>query len=215
MEGIIYKVIDYKDKSKICYLYTDEGLISVKVLGGNSYKNKNFSFSNIYTLVDFKVTNEKFKTLVDFDILDNFINIKTNYNKAKIAYIIIEVIRKCEVSQYSRVFNFLKKVFKTLNEQNIDYDVLFIVLVKYLKLYGILPNLDNKNMSNFSLNKGFFNAYASDENYNFGLLVKTAYFSKEISKLGVNLSDLDKVIDHYEENDLINMYNIKKVFYDK
>lgn len=215
MQGIIYKVIDYKDKSKICYLYSEEGLTSIKVLGGNSYKNKNFSFSNIYTLVDFKATSDKFKTLIDYDIIDSYQNIKNSYNKAKVAYVIIEVIRKCEVNQYNRVFNFLKRVFDVLNNDKIDNDVLFIVLVKYLKLYGILPVLDEVNMSNFSLDKGFFNQNSNDQNYNFGLLVKKAYYTKEIKSLNVSLADIDKVFLHYEKNDLINMRNIKKVFYDK
>ena len=70
-------------------------------------------------------------------------------------------------------------------------------------------------MSNFSLDKGFFNQNSNNQNYNFGLLVKKAYYTKEIKSLNVSLTDIDKVFLHYEKNDLIDMRNIKKVFYDK
>ena len=43
-EGIIYKIIDYKEKSSLVYLYTKYGLDSILVRGAKSYKSGNILY---------------------------------------------------------------------------------------------------------------------------------------------------------------------------
>ena len=56
-EGIIYKIIDYKEKSSLVYLYTKYGLDSILVRGAKSYKSGNMRFCEVLNIVRYECSN--------------------------------------------------------------------------------------------------------------------------------------------------------------
>ena len=62
MEGIVINTIDYKEKSKIVYLYTPNGISSVKAL---DVMKKNLGFTVTLNHVEYNVSNSKFPTVLE------------------------------------------------------------------------------------------------------------------------------------------------------
>ena len=66
IEGIILKTIKYQENSKLCYIITKDGLLSLMVRASLDFHSKNFSYSQELTKVDFAITKSKKNS---FDIM--------------------------------------------------------------------------------------------------------------------------------------------------
>ena len=78
-EGIVFKAITYKETSKIVYLYTPNGKVSVKAIGSKNSKKKTFGFGEIGNIVSFVATDSSFPTINEYEII--YSSIKKCYNK--------------------------------------------------------------------------------------------------------------------------------------
>lgn len=76
LKGIVLRSIDYKENSKICYMLTEQGLLSIRALGTKGYKNKNFNFSEILNNCEMEITDSDFPSLIDFSLINRYDNIK-------------------------------------------------------------------------------------------------------------------------------------------
>ena len=69
MEGIVINTIDYKEKSKIVYLYTPNGINSVKAL---DVMKKNLGFIVTLNHVEYNVSNGKFPTVLEYNLIKSY-----------------------------------------------------------------------------------------------------------------------------------------------
>lgn len=157
MQGIVLKTIDYKEKSKIVYLYTPNGKISVKC---HNLKDKGIAFTSTLNVVDFEITKGSFPTLVDYTIIRSYYDLTTNINKINCAFIMIDVIYSLEIdNNHPKIYQFFLRCLELLESNSYQY-VLAVFLVKMLAVLGIKPNLKKCTICNsddviaFSINNG-------------------------------------------------------------
>ncbi len=192
MDGLIYKTLDYKEKSKLVYLYTKEGLDSFLASRAKDYKKGLLGISEI-TYIRYEARGSNLKYLSEFEILNSFSNIKNSLSLLAMAEIILELARQSNDERYERIFNFTLNSLLELEKNESSYQCFFSYLVKMLKVFGIL-DLEFKGFSN-SLRvkavKAYSNELTSDD-----LIIK---------------DDILEVLNYYEREDIVYFKNIKKV----
>lgn len=138
--GFVINSLDYKESSKIVYLYTKEGKKSIKVLGAKSQKKGYLPFLIPLTLVSATITNSSFPTLIEYTVLNSYQYIKDDLKKELIFSYIFEILNKMpDDSFHDKIFNMLENLF-TLAK---TYDSLLlcsIFKIKMLYTFGVNPN---------------------------------------------------------------------------
>jgi len=140
LEGIVYKSIDYKETSKIVYLYTRCGKVSVKVVGLNR-KNNNFkSFPITGNIVKYNYSETRVPTLTDFDMILSPLNYSDNLEYLEALRVVILVLNQLpdDINDY-RTYNFIKNILTNLAEA--PKRLLATFLIKMLYSFGVTPNL--------------------------------------------------------------------------
>ena len=137
--GFIYKGIDYKESSKIIYLYTPEGKVSFKALGVNK-KNNPFSSTLLTSnIIEYEVTASNFPSLINANISYSFMNDLDNLDILEAIRVIIETINIMpDDLNHEANYLFLEKTLYDLKENPLK--ALSIFLIKMLYNFGINPN---------------------------------------------------------------------------
>lgn len=191
MLGIVYKTIDYKEKSKLVYLLTPQGLDSILARGAKDYKNGLFGFTSLLSFVDYEKTNSKLPVLIEFETINNFTKLKEDIVKFNYALSMLEIARQSTDLRTERIFNFTKMALEELEKSTNPKSVLFIYLVKMLKVFGIYSQSENKFKSELK-NK-----------------IIVAYNSLLSTNIEITKDDIMAVIDYYDELGALYIYNIK------
>ncbi len=191
MLGIVYKTIDYKEKSKLVYLLTPQGLDSILARGAKDYKNGLFGFTSLLSFVDYEKTNSKLPVLIEFETINNFTKLKEDIVKFNYALSMLEIARQSTDLRTERIFNFTKMALEELEKSTNPKSVLFIYLVKMLKVFGIYSQSENKFKSELK-NK-----------------IIVAYNSVLSTNIEITKDDIMAVIDYYDELGALYIYNIK------
>ncbi len=206
MEGIVLKSIDYKEKSKLVYLYTSKGIISCKALDVSKSK---LGFITTLNVVNFELIENKLPTVKEYNIKKSYYSLYNDLNKIGIITPIFDIIYHLENdAPHQRIYPFLIKILDELIKNDNPYYILSIFLIKMLSVFGIKPELkkclycNNTNIVNFSITNG--GALCSncssknDENY---LLYKSfyhLYYDKEFIEIDTNYNKLlDKIYEYY------------------
>ncbi|MGM9969558.1 MAG: DNA repair protein RecO [Anaeroplasma sp.] len=152
--GIVYKTIDYKETSKIVYLYTPNGKVSIKALGALKIKNGLLPFVTIGNVVSFVSNDDEFKTLLEFNLEKGIINYTEDLSVMKSFGVIIEIINNLpdDIDNY-KVFNYILKTLEWLSIDN--KKALAVFLIKMLYVFGVAPNLKKCNRCDSNINLGF------------------------------------------------------------
>lgn len=141
IEGIILKKLNYKESSKIIYLYTDKGLISVLIHGNNKMKSPFLSLSKVLSKVGLHVSGKDLRTLRDGDVLDDYRNISSDLEKYTYSLHVLEIIYYFSTHEHDheKLYSFLLKIFSIVDttEQYIPY--LNMIELKLLYMLGINP----------------------------------------------------------------------------
>lgn len=139
MEGIVIKSIDYKEKSKLVYLYTPAGIISVKALDVSKTK---LGFVTTLNQVEFEMTSGKLPTVTEYSLKKSFYSIYENLDKVGILAPILDVIFHLEEGvNHSRIYPFLIQTINELLITEEPFMILSVFLVKMLAVFGIKPEL--------------------------------------------------------------------------
>jgi DNA repair protein RecO (recombination protein O) len=141
IQGIILKKLDYKESSKIIYLYTKEGLKSVLIHGSNKLKSPYLSLTKIVNHVDLQVSGKELLTLRDGDIICSFQKISNDLEKYTYVSHVLEIIYSFATHEHDheKLYNFLVKILN-LVENNSDYiPYLNMVEIKLTYLLGVNP----------------------------------------------------------------------------
>lgn len=141
MRGIIIKSLDYKEKSKIVFIYTILGLKGYKVIGIKGKKNVVAGNLTTGNIIDFTYTDSQFPSLVEFDTIKSNLDCSNNFDTIDVLRVMIEVINYLpEDAPHKLMYQFIEDAF--MNILNINpYKVLSIFLIKMLYPFGVSPNL--------------------------------------------------------------------------
>ncbi len=139
--GLVIRSLDYKDTSKIVYLLSPYGILSIKALGVKKYKNKNYNFYEPLTYVQVEITDSSFPNLVEYSVVDGFIDIKSDFEKFfAYAYFMEFLNRLPSDIPFEKTLDFALNTIKLGRL----YNPLLLILmfqIKVLPLFGIKPDL--------------------------------------------------------------------------
>lgn len=141
IKGIILKSINYKESSKIVYIYTKKGLRSVLIHGSNKIKNRYLNLSRILNYVDIFVSGKDLLTFRDGDVLEGFRNIVSNLEKYTYTTHVLELIYVFSGHEHDheKFLNFLLKIFGIVNDTDNYIVYLNMIELKFLYLLGVNP----------------------------------------------------------------------------
>ena len=207
LKGIVLRSIDYKENSKICYMLTEEGIISIKALGTKGYKNKNFNFSEILNNCEMEITDSDFPSLIDYSLINSYSNIKKNFKNLSYVSMMLEATKALNGQlSYKRIYTFLITMLNTIEEGNDARLACAIYLIKLLMPLGIKPDFTSCSICRCNLpsyiNPQNGQSYCENERVK-GISIndiKTLYYfdiSKDLDSLDVDLNIVYKFIYEY------------------
>lgn len=211
-EGIVISSIDYKEKSKIVYLYTPYGTDSILVKGAKKYNQSLLDFTTTLNEVKYIKTKSKLPSLIEFRLIKSHFNLTTNINKIRAIQVILYLLKQIQNDNYhNKIYNFVIKIINYLDEYDNYKKVLALYLIKMLYVFGINPSLNecvickNKNdLVFFDLKEG--GCYCKNHSINSNTLKlniwKEYYYDK---KEFIEYSDCDF---NQLLNDIFTYYNI-------
>lgn len=147
VNGIVVAERNYSENDKIITIFCDDGsLHSVKVIAGRKLKNVNRSKTQMFCYCSFKIkeNSDKFSTLREATIIENFLPLKIDMNKYYFAIYFCELIVKLgyyntlEKELFDQFYLALNKLIQEENYQPIRILFEFIIL----KHIGLQPHLD-------------------------------------------------------------------------
>lgn len=234
IEGIIISSLKYGENSKILNILTkDKGIIGVISKGALKEKSKLRSVSDNFTYAIFHMyyKKDKMSTLISADVINYFINIRSDIEKLGVINYLTELTKDVYKSNsssqiYDIFISSLIKIEEGLNPRIISN----IVEVKYLDYLGIGLNLDgcvicgSTSVVSLSHSKGGYVCYKDRTNEierdaSFLKLIK-AYYYIDISKISeLNLKEktvreIDEFLNDYYK-DYSGLYLKSKNFFNK
>ena len=102
-EGIVIKSITYKETSKIVYLYTPNGKVSIKAIGAKNAKKNTFGFGEVGNIVSFVSTDYVIKIQFAFILQNN--NHIAAFIKLYSSYIFCYYLRAADDRPYRLFYN--------------------------------------------------------------------------------------------------------------
>lgn len=90
--GLIYKTQDYKESSRLLFIYTKQGKKTLVAKGVKGIKHPNRILSQVLTLIEFQDSDKSIFSLSKAQIINDFYAIKTNYETMKQVSIVLELI---------------------------------------------------------------------------------------------------------------------------
>lgn len=145
--GIVLRERDYLESSKILDVLTKEyGLIGIISKGSKRIKSSLSSVSSKLTYGVFHIYYKegKLSTLNSVDVIDPFINIKSDITSLSFAIYLLDlsyqVVRQTD--KYEDIFNLLTSSILKINESFDPLVITNILELKYLYYLGVSPILD-------------------------------------------------------------------------
>ena len=115
-KGLIIDSIDYKEKSKIVYLYTPYGKESILVKAGKAYKAGNLGMITTLNEVSYVKSKAKLPVMIEYHILNSFFNLTNSIKKIEALKIIIELIKNIpDDTNHERCYNFIINISSRQN----------------------------------------------------------------------------------------------------
>ena len=141
--AFVLKSLDYKESSKILYLYTEKGNMSVIAHGVKKLSSIKRFLSQNGNLIELTTSKGNFPILKDGALIEEYENIKKDVVKYTYMNHIMELVQHVisEDLDHSKMFGFLKKVFTLLNQTDDPSIVSFIFELKLLYFVGYGLNL--------------------------------------------------------------------------
>ena len=136
-EAIVLKSLDYKDSSKILYLYTNNGLQSIIAHGVKKMNNINRFLSQNGNLINVTFSKGNFPSLKEGELINDFPKIKKDMLAYTYLNHIMELVNNTisEDLNHPKMFDFLKRLFVLFNK---DYDSEVLSFIFELKLLYFL-----------------------------------------------------------------------------
>lgn len=212
LKGIVLRNIDFKETSKICYVLTTKGILSIKALGIKTYKNKNFNFNEILNNSKMEITDSNFPSLINYELINPYFNIKKNLYALSYVFMLLDVTLKLTGDiNYEKIYNFLSLILEKIDE-GYDYKILCaIYLIKMLMPLGVKPVFEEclyckkDDVKFININEGYAlcNLHKMDNSYQIEDIIKLYYFDisnineDTLNNLNINIDNLYEFIYNY------------------
>ncbi len=148
IEAVVLRSMDYKDSSKILYLYTPTGKMNVIARGVKKLNNVARHLSQNATLIQFEAKPGELPTMQEGKLLDDFANIKQDLERYTFVTHILELINHVidEHNDHTKMYSFLVRLLRMFNNE-IDPELLtFIFELKLLHFLGYGINFKSCNI---------------------------------------------------------------------
>lgn len=141
-EGIILKKINYKESSKILYVYTSEGLLSLLVHGANKLSSPFLHTTDNLNLIKGFYSGKGLKTLTEGEIINDYASIKSDLNKVTYVSHIIELLASFAESEYDhlKLYQFVIRLLDKISETTTYIRYIYMFEIKFLYMLGLAPN---------------------------------------------------------------------------
>lgn len=159
LQGVVLKATDFKENAEIIYLYTPSGRVNLIVRGSKKINSKTRPFTQPLTLISYrKTSNKELNTLIEGEVADVFLSIKSNIKKMAIAYPLLEKLYLFgdKTLDDQQLFNFSVHILNLLKTSAYPEVLLVIFEVKLLYLLGLAPRFANCPICNKRTHKGYF-----------------------------------------------------------
>ncbi|AIO19005.1 DNA repair protein RecO [Candidatus Izimaplasma bacterium HR1] len=156
-KAFVLNSLDYKDNSKILYLYTVNGHLSVLAHGVKKLNSINRFLSQNGNLISLSISKGKFPSLKEGHLVNDYESIKKDIYKYTYMNHIMELVRSVisDDLNHEKMFSFLEKLFIKMDEGT-DPDILsFIFELKLLYFVGYGLNFKKCNVCNDNENLVF------------------------------------------------------------
>lgn len=162
--GVVVHSVKYKENSKILNILTKtHGIIGVIAKGALKDKSSLRVVSENFTYANFQIYYKegKLSTLIEADVIDYFMNIKTDIEKLGYLNYLTELTRDvCKENYNSDIYDIYINAILKIEEGFNPKIITNIVEIKYLNYLGVGLNLNGcsvcgkNNIVTISLNKG-------------------------------------------------------------
>lgn len=141
-EGVILKQINFKESSKILYLYTPNGPMSVLVHGAKKITGAKLALTENLTRIRFFGSGKAMKTMTDGEILSEYRKIKDNLEKFTYAQHLTEILHFFSESEidHKKMYEFLRKILDKIENEVTYVRYVNMFELKLLYLLGVAPN---------------------------------------------------------------------------
>lgn len=183
--GLIYKVQDYKETSKLFYIYSPYGKYTLVARGAKGYKSSYRAYDYL-TLISCELNiNKSMQTLKKSEIINYYDTLKSDYKKSRYAGLILKAIDLItDDLPHQRVFDMITWLltFK---------DIELAAITLYIKLtYALGYELTfHKTYESFDLFKGTTTPYAQSLTKIETMALQTLYYLKEEIELTETLKE--------------------------
>ncbi len=141
MEGIVLKSIDYKEKSKLVYLYTPSGIEGVKALDAGRTK---LGFTTTLNWVEYQKTQAKLPTVLEYHIKKSYYDFYADIKKIGVLMPMLDLLNHLEEdAPHARIFPFFVTCLDILMSTEEPRYVLSLFLIKMLAVFGVRPVLNS------------------------------------------------------------------------
>lgn len=231
-QGVVLKTIDYQENSKIIYLLTNQGIKSAVVRGAKNLKSHTYSYAQPLVKIEFEIKKDRY--IGANKILDNYNNIKLDYNKITYALRIIEICYTLgeHITDSKLFYSFTTEILDLINSNEV-YDIYELIFkIKTLYLLGVAPVFtkcvscsSKENLIGFSFNNGGMKCSDCVKQDDFiypketVLEIKTIYLRKlnelilliKDNKLKYNYDKISRFLELYYEQYLGFVSKVNKV----
>ncbi|MBQ4262625.1 MAG: DNA repair protein RecO [Bacilli bacterium] len=217
VEGIVIKCTPFKESSKILNVFTPEyGIIGVVSKGCKSIKSPNRLISENFAYGTFNLSYKEngLSTLINGDVKNYFINIKSNIVRySYMSYLIKFVSEVYKESNESNLFDLLVNGLSKIEDGLNPKVICNIIELKCLEYLGIGLNVDrcavcgNEKITTFSESKGGFvccDCVEGECSVNLKVLKMLRMYKyidiNKISKIDIStdvIFEIDKILESY------------------
>ncbi len=143
MEAIVLRTIDYQDHAKLLYVYTETGIKSLIARGVKKMNSPWRHLAQVTNLLEIDLSKGKLPTLKEAKLLDYYPTIKNDLIKQTVFNAVCEYVyyNVTDDDHHPKLFNFIKKLAKTLETSKHPLEILAIFELKFLHFLGYSPGL--------------------------------------------------------------------------
>ncbi len=221
-EGIVLKVVEYKEQAVLAEILTKTGKKNYIIRGAKKITSGTRLLAEPLTRISFLATSsDGLDTLTEGSIVDSYLPIKQDINKMLCFYPILEkiIVFTQQVTSIDTFYQFVIDILELLKK---DIDVRLVLAlfeVKLTYLIGIAPELRVCLKCNKKVQNAVFSVYDGgvyclncindgfDLNVNQTKVLQLLYFIK--------VSKVDKAFEKVVKTDISKILNIMDLYYQK
>lgn len=191
-KGLIYKTQDYKESSKLLFVYTPQGKITLVANGVKSYKHEFRVLAQYLTEIEFAYQEKDIMPLSKAVYLNGFDTLKSNYQWLVKQTVILEIIDHLITADIDH-----DKIYPLAIEQLYHPYGYLIFALKLLFAFGYRLNFVGDNPTGFSIKNAQVTTEKSeafpDVDLETTVLIASLYFYKSGDDVQLEVTQINQI----------------------